>query len=155
MQVKQSPALRPGFQNEEDLGPSGSHYEEVGAADRGEIGQRRELDRRSGSTSVGIEGQRAGGGVVDDAIVGIDRAAVVERFGGQRAGGEAGEDRVVEMEGVGSGIEVHDDVDATVQRRIEDNGVVAFAAQSNVGAEPAIEDVVADPADQDVVVARP
>ena len=66
--------------------PVRSDDNEVGSRQRKMFGERRELGLVTGGVAVGIEEERAGIGIVDDAVIGVVRVcADMEANGGKLA----------------------------------------------------------------------
>ncbi len=114
--------------------------------------ERRELDRRLGAGAVGIEQQRASGGIVEDPVARIGRgAAEPEGAGRERAAGQALEHPIVEQDPVRPARERFQPVDiAGAERRVEHEPVASLAAVERVVAEAAPQRVVARSAAQHV-----
>ena len=153
-----------------------SDDQEIAVGEREAGVQLGKLDGGRPSVPIDIVHQRAGRGVVDDAIARIGRRRTEpERGGRQHPGRQRREHRVVEMEDVVGHVEIGDLVDIVggVERRVEDEGVrpvcagqrvvavaaqqrvVAAAAQQRVDAVAAIEPVVAGLAAQHILPSMP
>jgi hypothetical protein len=61
---------------------SGSDHDQVGGGERGGVQQGGELDHKAGAVAVGVEIEGAGGFVVDDAVVRIERGAAGDEGAG-------------------------------------------------------------------------
>ena len=103
-----------------------------------------ELHRPAGLGAVPVVEQGAAVGVVDDAVARVVAGVAREEgIGGEPAGVEIGEDRVVEENGILEDREVGDRVDVALERRVEQEAVLAPAAGERVSAAPAGKDVAA------------
>src|SRR5574343_326873 len=145
---------RPGSRRAGPAVPS-DHHEVVGG--QRQVGaQVGDEHLGAGAAAVGVVVQLAAVGVVDEVVVAVARRAggVGDEEGGvERASvAQAGEDGVVQGDGVGHHVVVADAVDVGADGGgVEPEGVAAVAAAENVGAGAAREGVVAAAAGQAVV----
>ena len=100
------------------------------------------------SGAIGVIGQGAAVGIVDDAVVGVmgdARRTLVECAQGESAvAAHARKDEVVQQDRVVGDVEVLDPVDIAVpERRREAEGILSRAAGERVGRQPAIQQIAA------------
>jgi hypothetical protein len=126
-----------------------SSHQKVRIAQRQTATQAGELHCGTRAVAIGIVIQRAGGTVVEDEVVGIDRTdsdTCTERACRQRAGAAQGaENGVLQFDGIGKDVEVGEGVDIVqrVEQAVEANGVAARPPAQGVVAQAAVEAVVA------------
>ena len=115
---------------------------EIGIGEREVRRELRELDDAGNYVAVGIVEQRACGGVVDDAVVGVGgRRSDPEGAGRKRArGGQRREVGVLHADRIGRDIVIGDGVQ-TAKRRVEQKEVVAAATRQGIVAAPAGDEV--------------
>ncbi len=143
-------------------GAPGSAPSTVGL-DNNEVGRRklqicaqlRILNRRDFSGAIGVIGQDAAIGIVDDAVVGVmgdaPRTPVKCTQGESAFAPHALEDEVVQQDRVVDDIEVLDPVDIAVsKRRREAECILSRAAGERVGRQTAVQQIAASAANERV-----
>ena len=107
-------------------------HEEIRARHREILIDGGEHGGAAGGVAVGVEGERAGGRIVDDTVIGIVRRRALEELRRlQRARREPGEHRVLQLDGVVHHYEIEDLVGVRDDRRhVEAEDVVVALRQS-------------------------